>query len=135
MSGGSVSYHLRPNKAVERNLFVNVLRVISRYKNISSYHYYGMGGPFMEEFKLLHAENRISRMTCIEESEEVAKRQKFNSPISGIDFFLGPISAFIPTFFPVDPTIIWLDYTTPKQLVQQLTELTTVLRRLASESK
>lgn len=131
MSGGSLPYHLRPNKAVERNLFLDLLARIGRYENISEYRYIGLGGPFLEEFKLIHAALRIEKMVCIEEDLEVAKRQKFNAPIKGIDFFSGRASDFLPKFFPDDPCVVWLDYASPKQIQLQLADLQTLLRKLA----
>jgi hypothetical protein len=52
-TGGSIPYHLRQNKAIDRNLFTDLLSRIGRYKNISDYTYYGFGGPYMEDFKVL----------------------------------------------------------------------------------
>lgn len=131
MSGGSVAYHLRPSKAVERTLFVDLISRIGRYSNVSSHAYISLGGPFLEDFKLIHAALRLSDLTCIEESEEVVKRQRSNAPVSGMKFFEGDVNSFLADFFPDEPCIVWLDYTSPRQLDQQLTELSTLLRKLA----
>ncbi|WP_374048756.1 O-methyltransferase, partial [Escherichia coli] len=34
-TGGSIPYHLRQNKAIERNLFIESLRRLNNYTNIS----------------------------------------------------------------------------------------------------
>jgi hypothetical protein len=131
MSGGNVAYNLRPSKAVERNLFIELLARIGRFANISDYSYFSLGGPFLEDFKLVHAALRMSKLTCIEENEEVIKRQLFNAPIRGLSFFEGNVNAFLSSFFPNNPCAVWLDYASPRQLDQQLTEFSILLQKLA----
>ena len=79
MSGGSVPYHLRQNKTVERGVFLDFLLRLSRATavNLRKYRYIGFAGPFAEDFKLVHAHLGISRFTSIEEDEDVVKRQKW----------------------------------------------------------
>lgn len=131
MSGGTVAYNLRPSKAVERNLFIDLLSRIGRFANISDYSYFSLGGPFLEDFKLIHAQLRISKLTCVEENGEVVKRQRFNIPVNGMSLFEGNVNAFLADFFPDDACIVWLDYASPRQLDQQLTEFSSLLRKLA----
>jgi len=80
MSGSSIAYHLRQNKAIERNLFIELLARVGRVRNISEYEYIGFGGPLLEDYKALHAALRIKRMHSIEREENTFKRQKFNRP-------------------------------------------------------
>lgn len=131
MSGGNVAYSLRPSKAVERNLFIDLLARVGRYSNVSEYSYFSLGGPFLEDFKLVHAALRLSKLTCIEESEEVVKRQRFNVPVSGMAIFEGNVNAFLANFFPEDACVVWLDYASPRQLDQQLTEFSSLLCKLS----
>lgn len=131
MSGGNVAYNLRPSKTVERNLFIDLLGRVGRYSNVSDFSYFSLGGPFLEDFKLVHAALRLSKLTCIEENEEVVKRQRFNVPVSGMSIFEGNVNAFLASFFPVDACVVWLDYASPRQLDQQLTEFSTLLRKLS----
>lgn len=131
MSGGNVAYNLRPSKAVERNLFVDLLARIGRHSNISAYAYYSLGGPFLEDFKLVHAALRISNLTCIEENLEVVKRQRFNAPVAGMNFFEGSVNSFLSGFFPEESSVVWFDYASPRQIDQQLTEFSTLLRKLS----
>ena len=85
MSGGAVAYHLRENKAIERGLFIELLTRVGRVANISDYTYIGFGGPFLEDFKALHASLRIAKMISIEMDENVCKRQAFNRPADFIE--------------------------------------------------
>lgn len=131
MSGANVAYSLRPSKAVERNLFIELLSRVGRYTNISDYSYFSLGGPFLEDFKLVHAALRISKLTCIEENLEVVKRQRFNAPVSGMAFFEGSVNEFLARFFPESACAVWLDYASPRQIDQQLTEFSNLLQKLS----
>lgn len=132
MSGGNIAYHLRPNKAVERALFLDLLNRIGRTSfNISSYQYIGFGGPFMEDFKAMHMATRISQMTCIERDSVVQARQKFNCPLRCVNFILSDSSTFLDHFRPAQPTIAWLDFTSPGELKQQLDDTCKLVNKLA----
>lgn len=132
MSGGSIAYHLRPNKAVDRSLFLDLLNRIGRTSfNISGYRYFGFGGPFMEDFKSIHAATRISNMTCIERDSIVQARQKFNCPLSCVNFQLTDSSSFVSAFNADAPSVVWLDFTSPGELKQQLDDTFSLVNKLA----
>jgi hypothetical protein len=122
MSGGSIAYHLRENKAIERNLFIDVLARIGRVKNISAYTYIGFGGPFLEDFKALHSALRIKKMISIELDKNVSMRQKFNKPASFIKLKNCTSGHFLQSHEFLGGNIVWLDYTAPSALYQQLSE-------------
>ncbi|WP_368860746.1 O-methyltransferase [Vibrio cincinnatiensis] len=124
-TGTSIPYHLRPNKAVERGLFIQSLRKINKYLNISDYRYIGFGGPFLEDFKALHHELKISDMVCIEVNENVRRRQQFNKPLSCIDFLDRACSAkdFINEHDFDKKSIVWLDFVSFKDLSHQLSDV------------
>ena len=132
MSGGNIAYHLRPNKAVERILFIELLNRIGRNSfNISDYRYIGFGGPFMEDFKALHIATRISKMTCLERDSTVQSRQEFNNPLSCVDFVLKDSSSFVDEYTFDGPCIVWLDFTSPGELKQQLDDTFNLVKQLA----
>lgn len=129
-SGATLPYHLRQNKAIDRNLFVDLLSRIGRYRNISAFKYIGFGGPFLEDFKLLHSSLRLRDMTSLEKREEVVKRQRFNIPVSSI-VILNKTSGEYLTEFDFDcPSIVWFDYTSAKDLDVQLSEVELLTRKL-----
>lgn len=128
-AGGSIPYHLRQNKAIERNLFVDLLMRIGRYTNISDYSYIGFGGPFLEDFKHLHSSLRISKMVSLEIEEDVFYRQTFNQPISCVSLRHENSKDFIYSHDFSDPSIVWLDYATP-DIGQQLTETQRLVEKL-----
>lgn len=133
MSGTNLAYQLRPNKAVDRNLFIDLLNKLNRIVNISDYTYFGFGGPFLEDFKLMHAHLRVNRMVSIEEDEFVHQRQKFNSPLNCIDFARTTSNDFILNNDFNDPSIFWLDYVTPGELGNQLNEIQFLLSKLKND--
>lgn len=131
-SGGSIPYHLRQNKAIERNLFIESLRRMNNYTNISEYIYIGFGGPFLEDFKQVHNLLKINKMISIEGDENVHRRQCFNKPLSCIDLGDEPEMSgdFINRYDFDERVIIWLDYAVPADLNQQLNELVSLVTKL-----
>ncbi|MDH1632285.1 O-methyltransferase [Pseudomonas mosselii] len=127
--GGSIPYHLRHNKAIERNLFIDLLARIGRHFNISDYRYVGFGGPFLEDFKHLHSALRITDMVSLEIDGNVYQRQKFNKPVACISLREESSSDFLNTydFDGAENLVVWLDYasteiSTQLQEVQRLVE-------------
>lgn len=133
MSGGSVPYHLRQNKTVERGVFVDLLLRLSRATavNLRRYRYIGFAGPFAEDFKLIHAHLGLTRFISIEKNEEVLKRQRWNSPLRGIDYQQCTARDYIESYEASDPSIIWLDYTKPKALADQMAEVEMLVSKCA----
>jgi hypothetical protein len=133
MSGSRIPYHLRHNKSIDRNLFLELLNMINRYNDISKYVYYGFGGAFLEDFKLIHNQTGIKAMISIEQEEEVIKRQKFNSPSKCIKYKHIKSDQFISDFNSSKPTIVWLDYASAKELGSQLNEIGNLSSKLKSK--
>lgn len=131
-SGGSIPYHLRQHKAVERNLFIELLRKLNNYINISDYVYIGFGGPFLEDFKQLHTALKINKMISLEMETNVHIRQKFNMPNSCVDIGDEPVSSseFITRYDFENPSLIWLDYAIPSDLNKQLNEIADMISKL-----
>ena len=130
MSGGKVPYHLRSNKAIDRNLFMETLGLIHRVRPVNEYTYIGMGGPFLEDFKAIHARFGNKSLISIEEFESVYKRQIFNLPLGFIDCRKVSSGEFIDTYDIEGNAIIWLDYANPKQLGDQTREFSSLLRKM-----
>lgn len=122
MSGGFVAYNQRPNKAVERHLFIDLLMRLNRMFPIQEYTYVGFGGPFLEDFKLIHSYFDNKEMICIEIDAEVHKRQKFNLPYTCIDLECTSSGTFINEYYPAKNCIMWLDYAAANQYLAQLSE-------------
>ncbi len=119
-SASSLPYRLRPNKAVDRELFLSLLTRLAPSLAVEAYHYVGLGGPFLEDFRLVHARLGILKMTCIETEAQVHKRQVFNRPISSIDCVHMTLESYLDETEIDTPAIIWFDYTEPKGITTQI---------------
>ncbi|MCU0547173.1 MAG: hypothetical protein MUE44_34280 [Oscillatoriaceae cyanobacterium Prado104] len=130
MSGASIPYHLRANKAIDRYAFLELLSKIDRYSRIEQYKYIGFGGHSLEDFKYIHSRFGICNMLSIEEDPDVYNRQKFNQPHSCIDCLQQPSSEFIDKFQRIQETMIWLDYVKPSELRKQIEEFQATISKL-----
>lgn len=119
-SGSSIPYRLRPNKAVDRELFLALLVRLAPKLGLEKYHYVGLGGSFLEDFRLVHGRLGVVRMTCIEIEKEVHQRQKFNRPIATIDCVHKTLEDYLDENDFDTPTIIWFDYTDPRSITTQI---------------
>ena len=66
----SIPYQLRQNKVVDRYAFVELLELINRFNNISTYKYVGFGSHSLEDFKYLHYKFGITKMVSLEQDKE-----------------------------------------------------------------
>lgn len=119
-AGSSLPYRLRPNKAVDRELFLSLLMRLAPKLVLDKYHYVGLGGPFLEDFRLIHGRLGISKMTCIETEEQVHLRQKFNRPIASIECVHKSLEDYLDETDFDSPAIIWFDYTEPRGITSQI---------------
>lgn len=137
MSGGNVTYQLRPNKHIERLLFVELIEIIGVLKP-STFAYISMGGAQLEDHKLFHQRLGITNLYSFEEDENIYQRQKFNQRPSCVTCIPRTISDFVVDFenFVDENTltdktlVVWLDYPSPKRR-EQLIEFETLLDKLS----
>lgn len=107
-------YHLRPNKAADRFAFIEAIRRLERLSGggLLDYTYHSLGGPYLEDFRLLYEFFPEIRMVSIDNDEETVKRQKFHLPCGHVKLELEDLSSYIAHFDPTGHKIIfWLDYT------------------------
>lgn len=116
----SLPYRLRPNKAVDRELFLSLLSRLHHALDITGYKYVGLGGPFLEDFRLIHARIGIREMDCIEMEEAVHRRQLFNRPVESIRCLHSSLEDYLASSEFTDPIVLWLDYTDPRHLRAQI---------------
>jgi hypothetical protein len=129
------AYHLRTNKAVERLLFLEALRLAGPLpKQISQYTYVGMGGPYLEDFNLLHLAFGITDMISLEIRADVLTRQTLNQPHSCVKLTKNSTRDFVNQLEPrLKPYLVWFDYEFAKWK-EQLDEICDLLRQLPSMS-
>lgn len=119
-AGSSLPYRLRPNKAVDRELFLSLLTRLAPALSLETYQYIGLGGPFLEDFRLVHARLGLKRMTCVEAEEEVHKRQQFNRPVASIECVHKALEDYLDGHEFEVPAILWFDYTEPRGITMQI---------------
>jgi hypothetical protein len=136
MSGAKVSYQLRPNKYVERQLFVELLTYLGKFLDIHNYLYISMGGRLLEDFKLVHSRLNLSRMMSIEGDNITYGRQQFNLPLEHINCEMMESRTLVENFeeytanYGESGVIVWLDYAAAKKRGQQLSEFSTLVSKL-----
>lgn len=118
--GGAVDYRLRPNKGLDRELFLSLLTRLAGVLKLENYQYIGLGGPFLEDFRLIHARIGMSKMFCIESDETVHARQQFNRPFDSVACVHSTLEDFLERTFFEEQAVIWFDYTEPSSLVEQI---------------
>jgi len=125
-------YHLRPNKSIDRSLFVQTLIGLSRQLPISEYHYTGFGSYLFDDFKQLHDTLNISNMISLEKDPIEFQRAKFNLPYSCIDVKNIGSTDYLSDLMLEDDehNIFWLDFVSPSELGTQLADYSTLLNLL-----
>lgn len=141
MSGASIPYHLRPHKAVDRRIFVDLLTRIERWRPLSEYVYLSMGAYPLEDHKLIHRMLGVTRLIAFDFDPAIVARQIFNRPIGSchcVEKASGDVVAELDQVLDQcgfgDPAgvIVWLDYTDPKKLGEQIREFQSLLDRLSA---
>ena len=106
------AYSLRPNKAVDRLLLVEAIQRLAQIKDISEYTYYGLGGAYLEDFRILHEFSSELALVSIEDNAETFKRQEFHLPCSNVILRNTPFKTFVKAYTSQgEKSIFWLDYT------------------------
>jgi hypothetical protein len=134
-SAGQLPYQLRPNKAVERLVFVELLRKLEPTLQLATqYRYVGFGGPQMEDFRILHASFPAMKMLSIERDAEVLKRQRFNCPHTNVRCKRQTSGDFVLSASGTHNLIVWLDYAEADERPTQIAEFQSLLQNLKSRS-
>lgn len=137
MSGQDVPYYLRPNKHVERQIFLEILSHINRWTGLTDYLYASMGGKYLEDLKAVYSTLGIKNLLSIECDRVTYERQMFNRPFSFLDCRKTTTGEFIAQLDKVlddkkaKNCIVWLDYASAKNRQSQLQEVETIASKLA----
>jgi Putative O-methyltransferase len=140
MIASSLPYHLRPQKSVDRRLFLDLLNRFERHRSLAKYAYISMGAYPLEDHKLVHRHLGITRLVAFDYEQDIVDRQKFNRPtnscycirlksgdlIDKIDDVLTDADAG-----DCNGVIVWLDYTSPSQIGEQIREFQALIDRLS----
>jgi hypothetical protein len=139
VSAATIPYHLRPHKAVDRRLFIDLLNRCERWRPLIRDAYLSMGAYPLEDHKLVHRMIGITRLIAFDDDPNIVARQRFNRPVDSFRAFKMKSGELIAELDQVlqeaecgDPEglIIWLDYTAPKQLGEQVREFEALLDKV-----
>ncbi|MDY6992452.1 MAG: O-methyltransferase, partial [Pseudomonadota bacterium] len=134
MSGECIYYSLRPNKFVERYLFVELLQKSIRDFSSDDYVYVSLGGPQLEDHHLINCKLGIKNLLSLEKSHSIITRQEYNKRRADIKCNEIDASEFINNFsthiscYSGKKFIIWLDFSSPNERYEQLSELEALLK-------
>lgn len=125
-------YHLRPNKNIDRSLFLQTLIGLSGQFPISNYQYTGFGSYLFDDFKLMHEELNISKMVSLEKDQIEFERAEYNLPYNCIVVKNVDSTKYLSDldFDDSDRNIFWLDFVSPSELGLQLADYATLLNLL-----
>lgn len=104
-------YHLKVNKAIDRFFLVEILNILKKHCDISNYTYYGFGGPFLEDCRLINDHCPEVKIVSIEKNEQTFKRQQFHRFSKILDLRYDDFTSFLANFSSTGGEILWLDYT------------------------
>ena len=139
MKAGSLPYHLRPHKTVDRRLFLDLLSQFERWKPLTNYVYVSMGAYPLEDHKLVHRLIGITQLVAFDFDKNIVARQLFNKPVKSChclhkksgDLISELDDILVECSFSISSgVIVWLDYTNPRQLGQQIREFEALLSKL-----
>jgi len=142
MSGETIDYELRPAKNVDRRVFVDLLSRTERWKPLQDAIYISMGGYPMSDHRMMHRRLGIENLISIDGNDEVVKRQEFNKPTEKcicLEMMSGDLVEKLEEVIrdrgmDVEARkIVWLDYTQPNSLAEQLGEFEALLNSLGED--
>jgi hypothetical protein len=137
MSGEAVPYQLRPNKYVERQLFLELIDILFDFLGSREYCYISMGGRFLQDLRAIHVKLGLKNLISIESDKTTYQRQLFNKPFSIIRCENKSSSKMIADFseyekdFKDQGFLIWLDYASAADRGQQLKEFSELINKLS----
>jgi len=107
-----VNYSVRPNKAVERRLLLQLLAALDKRADLdlATYRYMGLGSIWFVDFALIHRALGIEDMLSFEAASSREKRVNFNIPFDCVKVKLGTYSYNFPELTWDKRQLIWLDY-------------------------
>lgn len=126
-------YQLRSNKAIDRLLFVQTLRRLGTPTVLRQYTYYGFGGPFLEDYKVLAENFPELNLVSFERDRQTYKRQKFHIPCAGIRLRNTDFSTFLAAAdLSEQRAIYWLDFTSLEY--GRIADFIALLEKISPES-
>ena len=142
MSGATLPYRLRPHKAVDRRLFLELLNRYERWRSLEDHAYVSMAAFAMEDQRLVHRLLGIERLLAFDMDPDIVGRQLFNRPTelakcvtsTATDMVKDIVSSVEAAGIPdAEGYVVWLDYTDPKQIGAQVADFHKLLGQLGPD--
>lgn len=138
MSGSEVAYHLRVNKHIDRQLFIESLDLVNIAFPVSNYGYVSMAGAYLEDCRVIHQYTRISKMLSFDSNPHVLERQVVNRPYGFVQTVEATSSEMVSDTSRIRSEfgdeninlVFWLDFTDPGERRSQLQELSTLVSKV-----
>ena len=109
-----INFRLRPAKAAERKMIVEVCSRLSGFSNLPSFRYVGLGSPFFNDFAMMHRRYGMTNLICNERDTSDKDRFEFNKPFDCIQIVWGESTDQLPKLqWDGVPSIVWMDYDDP----------------------
>ena len=105
-----IDYRLRPSKAIQRHMIVDICRRLSSFAPLTEYQYVGFGGLDFVDFALIHRSLGIFHMTSIEANTVQIDRYRYNRPFQSIEIIPGRATEHLGEVDWRKLSIVWLDY-------------------------
>lgn len=139
MSGSAIPYHIRPHKAVDRRLFLDLLSRYERWSPLKDHVYISMGAYPLEDHKQVYRVLGLTKLIAFDMDDHVVSRQKFNRPTENcicLKYKSGDFIDQLDTIidkqgFGSSRIVFWLDYTVPSAISEQIREFERLLGKLA----
>jgi len=135
MSGDDIPYQLRPNKFIDRQMFIELLSRLIVPKGIENYVYVSMGGRHLVDHYAVYNQLGIDALYSFDKDLNEVHRQKFNRPIgqtvcAELDSADLPskIDEILNAFPGRKNLVVWLDYTAAQRRLQFQEAIQTLVR-------
>jgi hypothetical protein len=136
MSGEDIPYQLRPNKFIDRRMFVELLSRLIVPRGVENYIYVSMGGRHLVDHSSVYNQLGIDALYSFDLNGNAVARQKFNRPTGAMvcnEMNSADLPSQVDSIMSKFPRkrnlIVWLDYTSTARR-SQLQEAVQTLARL-----
>src|ERR1700726_250370 len=135
MNGQDIPYQLRPNKFIDRQMFIELLSRLIVPRGPEKYIYVSMGGRHLIDHHAIYDKLGVEALLSFDMSANEVARQKFNRP-TGNTICIAMNSADLPSEidtilrrFPGKRNlVVWLDYTSADRRAQFQEAVQTLVR-------
>ncbi len=104
------AYHLRTNKAIDRLIFLDIIRALDQIRPVDDFTYFSFAGPFLEDARIVSQAFPRLAIISIENDEETYKRQLFHSFSRRFRPYHATFDDFLTNSYPSGCTIAWPDF-------------------------